>query len=307
LELQKWDIVKVYSIWDLQYREFVDVYGEVKNPGKYFLRKGMTIQDIVLLAGGFSNDAYKDTIEISRITSSDANSGNKTEFRRVNVSADFFKTSTYRLKHQDVIFVRKDAKKRPQEVVFLGGEFVFPGYYSKLTADETLSSLIKRAGGFNNHAYLDGTIFKRSKDSVGNVAINFEALINRNRRREDIILENGDSIIAPTMPRTAAVSGGVNYPTSIKFEKRKPVSYYLSQAGGLTDLGKRGNIYVVRANGEVRSVRKSDKRAVNAGTEIVVVEGEKRVKNPASVIQALSAISTMGLTIMTILTLRKDL
>lgn len=303
LELQKWDIVKVYSIWDLQYREFVEVYGEVKNPGKYFLRKGMTIQDIILLAGGFSNDAYKDTLEISRIVNTDIHTGNKVEYKRINVSTDFFKINTNELKHQDIVFVRRDSKKRPQEVIFLGGEFCFPGHYAKLSSDETLSSLIKRAGGFNKNAYLDGTIFKRSKDSVGNVAINFEALFEKDRKKEDIILEHGDSIIAPTMQKTAAVGGGVNYPTSVKFVEKKSVRYYLNQAGGLTDLGKKGTIYVVRANGEVRKVRKSNSRAVNAGTEIFVVEAEPKERNANAVISTVSATTSMMTAITTLLIL----
>ena len=293
LELQKWDIVKVFSIWDLQYKEFVDVYGEVKNPGRYFLRKGMNIQDIILLAGGFNADAYQDTLEISRIESSDIHAGNKINFKRVNVSADFFKLTTNPLKHQDIVFVRKDVKKREQEVIFLGGEFCFPGFYAKMSTDETLSSLIKRAGGFNKSAYLDGTIFKRTKDSVGQVAINFEALFNDGKKREDIVLEHGDSIIAPTMPKTAAVSGAVNYPTSVKFVEKKRVRSYLNQAGGMTDLGKKGSIYVVRANGEVRKVRKSNSSAVNAGTEIFVVEGERRERNPNIGLTAMTASASL--------------
>jgi protein involved in polysaccharide export with SLBB domain len=293
LELQKWDVVKVYSIWDLRFREFVDVYGEVKNPGKYFLRKGMTIQDIILLAGGFNADAYQDSVEISRITSSDIHKGNEVEYKRINISADFFKKNTDTLKHQDIVFVRKDSKKRPQEVIFLGGEFCFPGYYAKLTPDETLSNLIKRAGGFNESAYLDGTIFKRSKNDVGQVAIDFQALFNKNKKREDIILEHGDSIIAPTMPKTASVGGAVNYPASVKFVKNKSVRHYLNQAGGVTDLGKKGTIYVVRANGEVRKVKKSNSNAVNAGTQVFVVEAEIKKRDPNVLIGTVSAATSM--------------
>ena len=310
LELQKWDIVKVFSIWDLQYREFIDVFGEVRSPGRYFLRKGMNIQDIILLAGGFTSAAYKDTIEISRIISADVHKGNRTNFKRVNISEGFFRKSTNPLQHKDVVFVRRDAKNREQEIIYLGGEFVFPGHYAKLTSDETLSSLIKRAGGFNNNAYLDGTILIRSKDSIGQIAINFEALFNKGRAREDIILEHGDSIISPTTPRTAAVSGAVNHSTNVKFVERKSVRYYLNQAGGMTDLGKRGSIYVVRANGEVRKVRKSTRGAVNAGTEVFVIEGKPKERNTAGLtvaMQSLTAVATIGLTVMTIMVMRNDM
>ena len=307
LELQKWDIVKVFSIWDLQHREYIDVYGEVKNPGRYFLRKGMNIQDIILLAGGFNRDAYKDTVEISRIISSDTHRGNKVGFKRVNISEDFFKQSTNPLKHRDVVFVRKNSENRPQEIIFLGGEFRFPGYYAKMTTDETLQSLINRAGGFNNNAYLDGTIFRRSKDNTGQIAINFEDLFNKGKTREDIILEHGDSIIAPTISRTVGVDGAVNRPTTVKFVAGKSVRHYLNMAGGMTDLGKKGTIHVVRANGEVRKVRKSDTKAVNAGTEIFVVEGKVKERNPQNLLASMTAISSIAMTTMMILVMRKDL
>ena len=307
LELQKWDIVKVFSIWDLQHREYIDVYGEVKNPGRYFLRKGMNIQDIILLAGGFNRDAYKDTVEISRIISSDTHRGNKVGFKRVNISEDFFKQSTNPLKHRDVVFVRKNSENRPQEIIFLGGEFRFPGYYAKMTTDETLQSLINRAGGFNNNAYLDGTIFRRSKDNTGQIAINFEDLFNKGKTREDIILEHGDSIIAPTISRTVGVDGAVNRPTTVKFVEGKSVRHYLNMAGGMTDLGKKGTIHVVRANGEVRKVRKSDTKAVNAGTEIFVVEGKVKERNPQNLLASMTAISSIAMTTMMILVMRKDL
>ncbi len=65
----------------------------------------------------------------------------------------------------------------------------------------------------------------------------------------------------------------------------------------MTDLGKKGTIYVVRANGEVRKVRKCNANAINAGTEIFVVEGEKRVRNPQLAITAFSAIITAASTV----------
>ena len=61
----------------------------------------------------------------------------------------------------------------------------------------------------------------------------------------------------------------------------------------MTDLGKKGSIYVVRANGEVRKVRKSNSSAVNAGTEIFVVEGERRERNPNIGLTAMTASASL--------------
>jgi protein involved in polysaccharide export with SLBB domain len=302
LPLQKWDVVKISSIWDFLQKEFIEVYGEVKNPGKYFLREGMTVQDVILLAGGFTQEAYQDTVEISRIVSSNINKGNKINYERINISADFFKLSTNELKHADVIFIRKDAKKKPQEIVYLDGEFCFPGYYAKIDEKESVFNLIKRAGGFKESAYLEGVTFKRSKDSIGRVGIDFYSLFTKNNKNENIILEHGDSIFAPTLPKTVNIIGSVNNPTATKYLENKSIGHYINRAGGLTLLGKRGVIYVMRANGEVRQVKLRTRNTVNAGSEIFVVDGlPPREKNPQLIVSVLATIvSTMALVTTTV-------
>jgi len=294
-KLQKWDVVKVSSIWDLRQRNFVDVYGQVKKPGKYFFREGMTIQDVILLAGGFTEMAYKDTVEISRIIDSDLRKGNKIVYERINISEDFFKLNTNKLQHMDVVFVREDSKKKPQEIVYLGGEFLFPGNYAKVSENETVKDLIVRAGGFKTSAYLDGITFKRSKDSIGQIGINFYELFEKNKSRENIILEHGDTIIATTIPKTVVINGSVNSPTATKYVEGKNVGHYINRAGGLTLLGKRGIVYVIRANGETRQVSLSDKKSVNAGSQVFAVDGPPpRERNPQLVLAALSALTSMA-------------
>ena len=302
-KLQKWDVVKVSSIWDLRQKEYVEIYGEVTNPGKYFLREGMTIQDVILLANGFTQTAYKDTVEISRIVSSNINTGNKISYERVNVSEEFFKLNSHKLKHLDVVFVRFDSKTKPQDVVYLGGEFKFPGHYAKISETETVKNLIIRAGGFKETAYLEGTTFKRDKDSVGQIGIDFYNLFEKDKKREDIILENGDSIIAVPLPKTVSIAGSVNSPTSTKYLERKSAGYYINRAGGATLLGKRGDIYVIRANGETRMIKPSSRGEINAGSKIYVTDGmPPRERSPQMVISAFSAVaSTMGAIITTLI------
>ena len=308
LYLQKWDVVRVYSIWDLRRTHFVEIRGEVNIPGIYFLREGMTIQDAILLAGGFNNIAFRDTIEISRIVYSNPRTGSRAELERITVYEDFFKNNTHFLQHRDIIMVRQDMRQRRQELVHLSGEFVFPGYYTKLTPDETLLSLITRAGGFTASAYLEGARLNRSKDGVGNIAIDFDAVFNRNRTRENIILEDGDRIFVPTIPRTVAVSGAVYNPMNVTFSEGKPVRHYLKRAGGQTALGQRGTIFVVRANGETMQSRKSNRNVVNAGSQIVVNEGEpRRERSPSEVRNTIATVLSGAVSVLTIMLLIQNL
>ena len=305
IPLQKWDVVRVFSIWDLQFHQYVDVFGMVARPGRYFLRAGMTIQDVLLLAGGFEKGALRESVEISRIVSQNQHEGNRVSPVRVNISAEFFTHSTHELQHQDVIFVRQDVRVRDQEIVYLGGEFLFPGHYAKTSRDETLIQLIGRAGGFRESAYLDGTIFTRSKNNVGQVAIDFERWFGNRRQRNDIsiILEHGDSIIAVTNPKTVTIGGSVNSPTAVRYVEGASVRHYINRAGGLTLDGKRGSIYVVRANGEVREARRLRSRdLVNSGSQVFAVDGPPpRERQPQLVFQAISAFTATVLAGVTIL------
>jgi len=305
IPLQKWDVVRVFSIWDLQFHQYVDIFGMVERPGRYFLRAGMTIQDILLLAGGFTKGAFRENVEISRIISQNQHEGNRTSPTRVNISAGFFTHNTHELQHQDVIFVRQDVRVQDQEIIYLGGEFLFPGHYAKISRDETLVQLIRRAGGFRESAYLEGTTFTRSKNNIGQVAVDFERWFGNNRRvRQDvsIVLEHGDSIIAVTNPKTVVIGGSVNSPTAVRFVEGQSVRHYINRAGGLTLAGQRGSIYAIRANGEVREVRRMrDRNIINSGTHLFAVDGPPpRERQPQLVIAALSTLTTTLLTATTI-------
>jgi len=79
----------------------------------------------------------------------------------------------------------------------------------------------------------------------------------------DLILENNDRIVVPPLVRTVGVFGAVYGPASFLLPDGKParVKDYLDRAGGTTRIADRGNIFVVRANGEVLS---HDRGALNA-------------------------------------------
>jgi len=269
--LQKWDIVKVFSKWDIQYRHYVSIHGEVKNPGKYFLRDSMSVQDLILLAGGFTEKAYKDTVELSRVIAKDRSAGNLTKAIPISGGESFYQKSSDFLIHMDNVFVRENSTIKEQEIVYLKGEFSYPGYYAKQSDDETLLSLIKRAGGIKQSAYLDGARFIRGKDSLGVVAINVKRLVEKEKVKDDIILENGDTLFIPTVPKTVVVDGAVNYATSVKFEPKQTIRYYTQRAGGFASNANTKSIYVILANGEVRQVKRNSK-IVNPGSAIVVPE-----------------------------------
>ena len=56
----------------------------------------------------------------------------------------------------DQVFVRDNPDYEEPVNIVLAGEVKYPGTYSLLSKDEKISSVIKRAGGLTNYAYMDG-------------------------------------------------------------------------------------------------------------------------------------------------------
>ena len=162
LLLQEQDTVKVFSRWEMEEKPRVAVNGAVVNPGTYDFYPGMSVRDLVTAAGSAKRNAFLDQAELSRVSIT----GDKAESNRVQL--DLGKAlagdSAHNLPLQsdDVLIVRgvTDWQDATDKFVTLKGEVRFPGTYS-LARGERLSSVIIRAGGYTDKAYLRGAKFTR--------------------------------------------------------------------------------------------------------------------------------------------------
>jgi protein involved in polysaccharide export with SLBB domain len=65
--LKREDSVVVSSIFDLKDSYYVSILGEVRDPGYYDYRDSLTLKDIILQAGGFTDAAFPQKIEVARL------------------------------------------------------------------------------------------------------------------------------------------------------------------------------------------------------------------------------------------------
>ena len=65
----------------------------------------------------------------------------------------------FRLKARDTLRINSIPNYSTEDMVVLSGEFVFPGSYT-ISRNETIESLIRRAGGFSPQAFLEGAEYK---------------------------------------------------------------------------------------------------------------------------------------------------
>ena len=129
--------------------------GTVKFPGEYPLTENMAIDDLVTLSGGLIASAYSQSAEISRSSLQDPNRA-KTSI----VVSDLSRSQPTRLEPSDYAEFRTIPEFRESQIIRLEGEVGFPGTYV-FERGETLSSVIERAGGFTDEAFVDGSVFLR--------------------------------------------------------------------------------------------------------------------------------------------------
>ncbi len=130
--------------------------GTVRFPGEYPLSEGMTIQDLISVAGGLQVAAYSQAAEIFRMDLS-----NPEKAVTTIIVSDLVSQSATKLEPNDYVDFRTIPEYQESKTIDLKGEFVFPGTYV-FERGETVSSVIARAGGFTNEAFIDGAIFLRA-------------------------------------------------------------------------------------------------------------------------------------------------
>lgn len=158
VDLRSGDILKVFQV--VQDRRTVRIVGAVQRDGEYGFKPGMTVKDLLSLSGGTKYYAYLKEGELTRLHVTDA--GPRVEKMNVDLEKALAgdPPSNLPLQENDQLFIRTIPEWRMYSQVTVLGEFRFPGTYT-VRKGEKLSSLIERAGGFTEKAYLRGAVFTR--------------------------------------------------------------------------------------------------------------------------------------------------
>lgn len=159
LELTEYDTIHIFK-WDERHVEAVRISGMVYEPNQYRLVSGMRVRDLITLAGGLRKNAYLNKAEVTRthITQN----GMTTEHVNIDLARAMAGDTQQDilLKDYDYLVIRPIPELEFDQIVTIKGEVRFPGMYP-IRRDESLSSIIARAGGYTDKAYLQGAVFTR--------------------------------------------------------------------------------------------------------------------------------------------------
>ncbi len=282
--LQNKDEVKIYNDETFFPTRSVEILGAVKNPGTYTRFENMTLSELIILAGGLTQSATSNNIEIARLDTT-----SQTVFYSkfiVDLPGDFWsknKKDDFVLQNFDRVVIKEDPNKTFKGSVRIDGEVEYPGAYSILYEGERIADFVKRSGGFKSSAYLEGMYIRRSNpsfmknkraeipDSIiqsyflnrpivdqsiftnefsNRIPIIWDDVIKNSESVYNIPLEPGDVLVVPKNPNVVYVIGEIGIPSTVPYKKGASISYYIKQAGGYIQTSAKGEEIVVLPNGK---------------------------------------------------------
>ncbi len=268
------DSVIVLSADELRNKLQLTIGGEVRMSGDFEYRKGIRLADLIIMAGGFTNQAATHRVEISRLdkNTADTLANNLMSLMTVEIdSALQNANSQLLLEPLDYVHIPRLVNYRNLGYVNIRGEILFPGDYVLSRRDETAPEMIKRAGGGTPIAALQNAQLYRNGVRVEMNLLSDQA----NKTNIEWLLLPGDSIFIPRQGTFVEVKGFVNTPQLLRFNSTR-FKYYISAAGGVNDKGSLRRSYIQYPNGINRPVRKflffRNYPPVKEGSRIIVPE-----------------------------------
>ena len=341
IALQKNDILYIPSIHDLSDRGNITVHGEVAKPDSYPYADNMTLEDLIIQAGGLREAASTVRVDVTRrIKNPRSTADNDTIGQMFSFSLkDGFVIDGqpgFVLQPYDEVYVRRSPGYQAQQNVGIEGEILFGGTYALTSREERLSDLVNKAGGATNYAYLRGAKLTRIAnasekkrmanvvrlmrrqlgeamiDSLGidvedtfTVGIDLEKALRNPKSSSNIVLREGDVISIPKNTNTVTINGAVMVPNTVSYSEGKNIDYYLNQAGGYSDNAKKSKKFIVYMNGEVTRVKGNGKKQIEPGCEIIVPSKSKKRTNVGEILGYATSFSSLGMMIASVANLIK--
>lgn len=342
IPLQKNDILYIPSIHDLEDRGDVAIFGEVAKPDSYSYSDNMTLEDLIIRAGGLRESASTVRVDVSRRIKDSKSTASTDSIGQMFTFAlkDGFVIDGeqgFTLQPYDQVFVRRSPGYQAQQNVRVTGEVIFGGTYAMTTTEERLSDLVKKAGGATPKAYLRGAKLirvaneeekKRMRDVINlmnrqfgeammdslgirvedtfSVGIDLEKAMAKPGSEYDLVLREGDVLDVPKLNNTVKVNGAVMMPNTVGYLSDKNANYYLDQAGGYALNAKKSKKFVIYMNGQVARIKGRSKDKIEPGCEIIVPSKKNKKVNVGEILGYASSFGSLATMFATISNLIKN-
>ena len=304
--LENEDILFIPTLAEHQNLRTLTINGEVIFPGTYEYAEKMTIEDLILQAGGLTENASTVKVDVARRMIDPAAITSTMEIAKtfsfsIKPGFEFDGDRSFTLEPYDVVSVRRSPVSVEPFTVRVEGEIAFEGTYTLEQKNQRLSDVVKAAGGVIPGAYIRGArlIRKMNEDELArrdelikmarqsaasagsdsltmeqlsiettySVGIHLDEALANPGCDEDVELQDGDVLSIPRMNRTVKISGDVLKPNTVAIKDKKGYKYYIEQAGGYQRRARKSHTYILYQNG---TIAKASKGEIEPGCEIIV-------------------------------------
>ena len=337
IPLKNEDVLFIMTQEDLRQERTLTISGQVMSPGTYEYADNVTIEDLIVMAGGLRDQASLMRVEVSRVFR------DKYATKKTNQYAQKFhfdlknglfidQDRKFLLEPYDHVTIYASPVFNQSKMVTVRGEVHWEGTVAMEQRNTHLSDIIEMAGGITEQAYLRGATLMRKMseeersrmqatmkavqnllhekgdsityekldlDNNYPVYIDLEQAMKKPGCDADILMREGDQIFIPEYNPIVRVSGEVMFPNSMFYESGKNYKYYVNQAGGFGNRAKKSKAFIVYQNGKASLVK--DGAKPEPGCEIVI-PSKKRKKGVdwtmvAGVMSGLTGIAAIMLAI----------
>ena len=262
------DHVYVLSQSDLGKALSVGISGAVNLPQNVAYADGLTLGELLQMAGGVNLDADLGRVEVSRVITDSKRSQRAELFtfnlpeaaaENLSIAKEAF---DFKLQPFDQVVVRTKPNYSMQKLVYVGGEVKYPGYYALSTYDERLSSVVSRAGGSTKFGDLSNA--KLFRPDAPNVVVDLKTAVAQPQSKANFVLAKGDSIVVPEVNNLVLIYGTGHQSFSITgtdtlnapFVGRLRADRYIKDfALGFAKRADRTTLYVKYPNGKFSRTR----------------------------------------------------
>ena len=340
IPLVKDDLVNISSVFDLKEEYYVEISGEVKNPGQYPYMENTTLEDLIVMAGGLLESASLSRAEVARrvkVEGEEYTDSRIADIHYFRIDRDLQisgEGATFTLHPFDRVFIRKAPGWEEPRTVQVEGEVMYPGSYSLASKQERISDLLNRAGGLTPEAYPGGArlirrapidrearqkmletlqtetgdtlLFALNQDTEQPIGIDLEKILREPGSAHDLFLKDGDRLVIPRELQTVRLSGAVLNPVTVRYDDAYGFREYISRSGGFAEDARRSRSYVIYANGSIDKTGKflffNNYPKVEPGAEIVVPRKPPREKMSAQEVVGLtSTLTSLALVVVTLI------
>jgi protein involved in polysaccharide export with SLBB domain len=282
--VQDGDVVKVFAVSPLE-QNVVYLEGHVVRPGKYELKPGMRLRDILGSYESLQPQPNLEYGEVERLVEPDFHpivipfqpgrvlEGNESE------NIELARFDTIRVFRWD---------ERLSRQVSVSGLVYRPGQY-RLIPDMRVSDLIDAAGGLAKNAYLQtAEITRRHISQAGmkteKVDIDLAKALAGDPGH-NIRLQDYDHLVVRPIPelefdRTATISGEVRFPGTYPLRRGETLSSLIERGGGYTERAYLKGAIFTRASAKAVQQRRMDE-LIRQVEETVLVDTDRALGGAA--------------------------